>query len=210
MRVGLLTGGGDCPGLNAVIRAVVRKGIEVHGWETVGFRNGWQGPIEGLLKPIGLDGVEDILTRGGTILGSSRTNPYKVDGGVDKIKKVARREADAYRAGEERPLGSYLGTMGVYGSTVAALVGIGAATGRRLPDRVAPYDVALLGIATHKLSRLIAKDTVTAPLRAPFTRFEGPQGQAELHEEVRGHGVGAELSRQTGSLRGAVPRWDFQ
>jgi Protein of unknown function (DUF1360) len=108
---------------------------------------------------------------------------------VDKIKKAARREAEAYRAGEERPLGSYLGTMGVYGSTVAALIGIGAATGRRLPDRVAPYDVALLGIATHKLSRLIAKDTVTAPLRAPFTRFEGPQGQAELHEEVRGHGV---------------------
>ncbi|MGH3760683.1 6-phosphofructokinase [Actinophytocola sp.] len=88
MRVGLLTGGGDCPGLNAVIRAVVRKGIESHGWEPIGFRNGWQGPLEGLLKPIGLDGVEDILTRGGTILGSSRTNPYKVDGGVDRIKRV--------------------------------------------------------------------------------------------------------------------------
>jgi 6-phosphofructokinase 1 len=86
MRVGLLTGGGDCPGLNAVIRAVVRKGIEAHGWETIGFRNGWQGPVEGLTKPIGLDQVEDILTRGGTILGSSRTNPYKVDGGVDRIK----------------------------------------------------------------------------------------------------------------------------
>ena len=55
MRVGLLTGGGDCPGLNAVIRAVVRKGIEDNGWETVGFRNGWQGPVEGLIKPIGLD-----------------------------------------------------------------------------------------------------------------------------------------------------------
>jgi ATP-dependent phosphofructokinase / diphosphate-dependent phosphofructokinase len=88
MRVGLLTGGGDCPGLNAVIRAVVRKGIEVHGWDTVGFRNGWQGPLEGTLKAIGLDDVEDILTRGGTILGSSRTNPYKIDGGVEKIKKV--------------------------------------------------------------------------------------------------------------------------
>lgn len=108
---------------------------------------------------------------------------------VDKIKKAVRREADAYRAGEERPLGSYLGTMGVYGASVVALAGIGAATGHRLPDRVAPYDVALLGIATHKLSRLISKDTVTAPLRAPFTRFEGPQGQGELHEEVRGHGA---------------------
>ena len=88
MRIGVLTGGGDCPGLNAVIRAVTRKGIEAHGWEIVGFRNGWLGPIEGKSKPIGLDQVEDILTRGGTILGSSRTNPYKVDGGVDKIRKV--------------------------------------------------------------------------------------------------------------------------
>lgn len=71
-----------------MIRAVTRKGIEAHGWEIVGFRNGWQGPLEGKSKPIGLDQVEDILTRGGTILGSSRTNPYKVDGGVEKIKKV--------------------------------------------------------------------------------------------------------------------------
>jgi hypothetical protein len=109
--------------------------------------------------------------------------------GVDKIKEAARREADAYRAGEERPLGSYLGTMGVYSTSVAALAAIGALTGRRLPDRIAPYDVALVGVATHKLSRLIAKDTVTAPLRAPFTRFDGPQGQGELHEEVRGHGL---------------------
>src|ERR1700754_876699 len=109
--------------------------------------------------------------------------------GVDKIKKAVRREAEAYRAGEDRPLGSYLGTMGVYSASVAALAGIGALTGRRLPERGAPYDIAVLGIATHKLSRLIAKDTVTAPLRAPFTRFEGPQGQGELHEEVRGHGA---------------------
>jgi 6-phosphofructokinase 1 len=84
----VLTGGGDCPGLNAVIRAVTRKGIEEHGWEVVGFRNGWQGPLEGLTRPIGLGDVEDILARGGTILGSSRTNPFKVDGGVEKIRKV--------------------------------------------------------------------------------------------------------------------------
>jgi hypothetical protein len=109
--------------------------------------------------------------------------------GVDKIRNVARREADAYRAGEDRPLGSYLGTMGVYGASVAGLVGLGALAGRRLPDRISPYDLALLGVATHKLSRLITKETVTAPLRAPFTRFEGPQGQGELHEEVRGHGL---------------------
>lgn len=88
MRVGVLTGGGDCPGLNAVIRAVVRKGIEVHGWQIVGFRNGWQGPIAGDTRPLGLDDVEDILIRGGTILGSSRTNPYTVDGGVAAIRSV--------------------------------------------------------------------------------------------------------------------------
>jgi ATP-dependent phosphofructokinase / diphosphate-dependent phosphofructokinase len=107
MRVGLLTGGGDCPGLNAVIRAVVRKGIEVHGWETVGFRNGWQGPLEGVSVPLDLTGVEDILTRGGTILGSSRTNPYKIDGGVEKIKSVlADKGVDALVAiGGEDTLG---------------------------------------------------------------------------------------------------------
>ncbi|WP_216206005.1 6-phosphofructokinase [Amycolatopsis aidingensis] len=88
MRVGVLTGGGDCPGLNAVIRAVVRKGIEVHNWEVVGFRSGWRGPLTGDGKPLGLDDVEDVLTRGGTILGSSRTNPYKEEGGVEKIKSV--------------------------------------------------------------------------------------------------------------------------
>jgi ATP-dependent phosphofructokinase / diphosphate-dependent phosphofructokinase len=88
MRVGLLTGGGDCPGLNAVIRAVVRKGIETHGWDLVGFRNGWLGPLEGDSKPLGLGDVEDILARGGTILRSSRTNPYKIEGGVERIRAV--------------------------------------------------------------------------------------------------------------------------
>ncbi|NUT46589.1 MAG: 6-phosphofructokinase [Saccharothrix sp.] len=107
MRIGVLTGGGDCPGLNAVIRGVVRKGIEVHGWEIVGFRNGWQGPIENLTKEIGLADVEDILTRGGTILGSSRTNPYKVDGGVDRIREtLAANKVDALIAiGGEDTLG---------------------------------------------------------------------------------------------------------
>ncbi|HET6705324.1 MULTISPECIES: 6-phosphofructokinase [unclassified Amycolatopsis] len=107
MRVGVLTGGGDCPGLNAVIRAVVRKGIEVHGWDFVGFRNGWNGPLTGDSRPLGLNDVEDILTRGGTILRSSRTNPYKVDGGVDKIKQVlADQGVDALIAiGGEDTLG---------------------------------------------------------------------------------------------------------
>src|SRR5437868_3749005 len=85
MRIGVLTGGGDCPGLNAVIRAVVRKGTEVYGHEFVGFRDGWKGPLEGVTMPLDVPAVRGILPRGGTILGSSRTNPLKVEGGIDRI-----------------------------------------------------------------------------------------------------------------------------
>jgi 6-phosphofructokinase 1 len=90
MRIGVLTGGGDCPGLNAVIRAVVRKGVGTYGHEFVGFRDGWRGPLEGNTKPLGLADVEDILARGGTILGSSRTNPYKIEGGPERIRENLR------------------------------------------------------------------------------------------------------------------------
>ncbi|CAA9379699.1 MAG: Pyrophosphate-dependent fructose 6-phosphate-1-kinase [uncultured Nocardioidaceae bacterium] len=107
MRVGVLTGGGDCPGLNAVIRAVVRKGVGVHGFEFVGFRDGWRGPLENLTCPLGVDEVRGILPRGGTILKSSRTNPFKIDGGVEKIKEnLATNGVDALIAiGGEDTLG---------------------------------------------------------------------------------------------------------
>jgi 6-phosphofructokinase 1 len=85
MRVGVLTGGGDCPGLNAVIRAVVRRGVQEYGFEFVGFRDGWRGPLEGITTPLGIAEVRGILPRGGTILGSSRTNPFREEGGVEKI-----------------------------------------------------------------------------------------------------------------------------
>jgi len=85
MRVGVLTGGGDCPGLNAVIRAVVRRGVSEYGYEFVGFRDGWRGPLENVTCELGIPQVRGILPRGGTILGSSRTNPFKVDGGVEQI-----------------------------------------------------------------------------------------------------------------------------
>src|SRR6266705_4445338 len=75
MRVGVLTGGGDCPGLNAAIRAVVRKGVQQFGYEFVGFRDGWRGPLEGDTIPLDVQAVRGILPRGGTILGTSRTNP---------------------------------------------------------------------------------------------------------------------------------------
>jgi phosphofructokinase-like protein len=86
MRIGVLTGGGDCPGLNAVIRAVVRKGTRAYEHEFVGFRDGWRGPIEGETMPLDVQAVRGILPRGGTILGSSRTNPFKVEGGVESIE----------------------------------------------------------------------------------------------------------------------------
>jgi 6-phosphofructokinase 1 len=96
MRIGVLTGGGDCPGLNAVIRAVVRKGVSTYGHEFVGYRDGWRGPVEGNSRPLEPADVEHVLDRGGTILGSSRTNPYKLDGGVDQIRR--HLEADGVDA----------------------------------------------------------------------------------------------------------------
>jgi phosphofructokinase-like protein len=85
VRIGVLTGGGDCPGLNAVIRAIVRKGVGEYGHEFVGYRDGWRGPLEGESRPLGVPEVRGILPRGGTILGSSRTNPLREDGGADRI-----------------------------------------------------------------------------------------------------------------------------
>jgi ATP-dependent phosphofructokinase / diphosphate-dependent phosphofructokinase len=85
MRIGVLTGGGDCPGLNAVIRAIVRKGVEHLGHEFVGYRDGWHGPLTRDSRPLGVPEVRGILPRGGTILGSSRTNPFKEDGGAERI-----------------------------------------------------------------------------------------------------------------------------
>jgi 6-phosphofructokinase 1 len=107
MRVGVLTGGGDCPGLNAVIRAVVRKGVTEYGYEFVGFRDGWKGPLEGLTTELGIAQVRGILPRGGTILGSSRTNPIKIEGGVEAIKaNLAAQGVDALIAiGGEDTLG---------------------------------------------------------------------------------------------------------
>jgi ATP-dependent phosphofructokinase / diphosphate-dependent phosphofructokinase len=93
MRVGVLTGGGDCPGLNAVIRAVVRTGVAEHEMEFIGFRDGWRGPLEGDTMVLDVEAVRGILPRGGTILGSSRTNPAhesnRADGktGIERVKE---------------------------------------------------------------------------------------------------------------------------
>jgi ATP-dependent phosphofructokinase / diphosphate-dependent phosphofructokinase len=107
MRVGVLTGGGDCPGLNAVIRAVVRKGVRQHGFEFLGYRDGWRGPLEGVTMELGVEQCRGILPRGGTILGSSRTNPFKIDNGVERIQEnLEKNEVDALVAiGGEDTLG---------------------------------------------------------------------------------------------------------
>jgi 6-phosphofructokinase 1 len=84
VRIGILTGGGDCPGLNAVIRAVVRRSSD-RGHELIAVRDGWKGLTEGIFAPLGRREVSGILPRGGTILGTTRTNPYKVDGGVESV-----------------------------------------------------------------------------------------------------------------------------
>jgi len=89
-KIGVLTGGGDCPGLNPVIRAVVRKGLS-EGYEIVGIKNGWKGLIDNDTMALSLDAVSGILPKGGTILGTSRTNPYKKEGDVQKVKDNFRK-----------------------------------------------------------------------------------------------------------------------
>src|SRR5919206_2147370 len=86
MRIAALTGGGDAPGLNAVIRAIVRKATDVYGDAVIGFRNGWRGAIDAEVETLTGESVKGILPRGGTILGTSRTNPFKITDGVQKIR----------------------------------------------------------------------------------------------------------------------------
>jgi ATP-dependent phosphofructokinase / diphosphate-dependent phosphofructokinase len=90
VRIGVLTGGGDCPGLNAVIRAIVRKGIDGYGQAILGFRDGWRGPLENAYGELTIESTRGILPRGGTILGTSRTNPFKRDDGPARIRENMR------------------------------------------------------------------------------------------------------------------------
>jgi len=91
MKVGILSGGGDAPGINAVIRAVVRKGIQNYGYQIVGIKDGWHGLLEGELLPLDLKAASGILPRGGSILGTSRTNPFKHEKGPEAILKNAKK-----------------------------------------------------------------------------------------------------------------------
>jgi hypothetical protein len=99
------------------------------------------------------------------------------------------RVKEEYSAGQERPLGGYLGLITIYTGGTAAAALLAKALKRPMPARVSTADLLLVGLATHKLSRMIAKDPVLSPFRAPFTKFAGQSGEAELSEEVRGHGL---------------------
>jgi ATP-dependent phosphofructokinase / diphosphate-dependent phosphofructokinase len=103
-RVGILTGGGDCPGLNAVIRAVTRRSLD-RGHEVLGVREGWRGLVDGVLEPLDSRAISGILPRGGTILGTTRTNPYKVEGGVEQVLRNAERLDALVAIGGEDTLG---------------------------------------------------------------------------------------------------------
>jgi ATP-dependent phosphofructokinase / diphosphate-dependent phosphofructokinase len=128
MRVGVLTGGGDCPGLNAVIRAIVRTGAEEYGYEFTGFRDGWRGPLEGDTMVLDVQAVRGILPRGGTILGSSRTNP------------LADRAASGGRSGLER-IEDNLASLGV-----DALVAIGGEDTLGVAARLHEHGVKVVGV----------------------------------------------------------------
>ena len=128
MRVGVLTGGGDCPGLNAVIRAIVRTGVAEYGYEFIGFRDGWRGPLEGDTMPLDVEAVRGILPRGGTILGTSRTNP------------LADSAASGGRSGLER-IKDNLASLGV-----DALVAIGGEDTLGVAGRLHEEGVKVVGV----------------------------------------------------------------
>jgi ATP-dependent phosphofructokinase / diphosphate-dependent phosphofructokinase len=128
MRVGVLTGGGDCPGLNAVIRAIVRTGVAEYGYDFTGFRDGWRGPLEGDTMTLDVPAVRSILPRGGTILGSSRTNP------------LADRASAGGRSGLER-IRDNLASL-----RVDALVAIGGEDTLGVAARLHEHGVNVVGV----------------------------------------------------------------
>jgi ATP-dependent phosphofructokinase / diphosphate-dependent phosphofructokinase len=153
MRIGILTGGGDCPGLNAVIRAVVRKGIQEYGDEFVGFRDGWRGVLEADTVPMDLRAVRGILPRGGTVLGTSRTNPYSMADGEAKVFATLKKlgiEALVPIGGED--------TLGVATKLAAAgvpVVGVPKTIDNDLDatDYTFGFDTAV-GVAMEAIDRL--------------------------------------------------------
>lgn len=110
---------------------------------------------------------------------------------LSEWRSVVERERDAYSGSEEndRPLGGYVALLGAYGAIVGAGAGLVRWRGARLPERFSSSDLALMAVATYKISRIVTKDPVTSPVRAPVTRFEGPTGAGEISDSVRGSGL---------------------
>jgi len=151
--IGILTGGGDCPGLNAVIRAVVRA-ADAEGWDCVAALEGWRGLVEGTFRDLGVKEVSGILPRGGTIIGTSRTNPFKIDGGVEAVlRNIRDRELDALVAiGGEDTLGV---AARLYGEYQAPVVGVPKTIDNDLSgtDYTFGFDTAVT-VATEAIDRL--------------------------------------------------------
>jgi len=122
MKIGVLTGGGDCPGLNPAIRGVVLRAAE-HRWEVVGINDGWKGLIEGLTEPLNISKVEGLMSKGGTMLCTTRTNPFKIEKGVEKVlENIEKLELEAVIAmGGEDTLGV---VNKLYSEHKANLVGV--------------------------------------------------------------------------------------
>ncbi|MFG3031536.1 6-phosphofructokinase [Streptomyces sp. NPDC048253] len=185
MRVGVLTGGGDCPGLNAVIRAVVRKGVQEYGHEFVGFRDGWRGPLEGRSIRLDIPAVRGILPRGGTILGSSRTNPLKEEEGIRRIKDtLARQRVGALiTIGGEDTLGVAARLSDEYG---VPCVGVPKTIDNDLSatDYTFGFDTAV-GIATEAIDRL--HTTAESHMRVLVVEVMGRHaGWIALHSGLAG------------------------
>ncbi|GGQ44065.1 6-phosphofructokinase [Streptomyces asoensis] len=185
MRVGVLTGGGDCPGLNAVIRAIVRKGVQEYGHEFVGFRDGWRGPLEGRSIRLDIPTVRGILPRGGTILGSSRTNPLKEEDGIRRIKDtLARQGVDALvTIGGEDTLGVAARLCDEYG---VPCVGVPKTIDNDLSatDYTFGFDTAV-GIATEAIDRL--HTTAESHMRVLVVEVMGRHaGWIALHSGLAG------------------------
>ncbi|MEV5845339.1 6-phosphofructokinase [Streptomyces sp. NPDC051985] len=184
MKVGVLTGGGDCPGLNAVIRSVVRKGVQDYGFEFAGLRDGWRGALQNNVVPLGIPEVRGILPRGGTILGSSRTNPFKHEDGVRRIQDtLAAHGIDALVAiGGEDTLGvaAELGRLGI------PVVGVPKTIDNDVPgtDYTFGFDTAV-GIATEAIDRL--HTTAESHMRTLVVEVMGRHsGWIALHSGVAG------------------------
>ncbi|MFI2028588.1 6-phosphofructokinase [Streptomyces buecherae] len=185
MRVGVLTGGGDCPGLNAVIRAAVRKGVQEYGYTFTGFRDGWRGPLEGQVVPLDIPAVRGILPRGGTILGSSRTNPLTAVDGVRRIKEnLAKYEVDALIAiGGEDTLGVAARLSDEYG---VPCVGVPKTIDNDLSatDYTFGFDTAV-NIATEAIDRL--HTTAESHMRVLVVEVMGRHaGWIALHSGLAG------------------------